>query len=179
MLPEGEMKMKQIVHFDALQVPWTHGESTNSKQTPSCCSEVPAAPGKSAKGVSRALRKNTVATSFISICQQLRWDHHPKIEFAAVRTDPILECTLFGLLSDAEERKDLARVAEAAAVEVLAKMISENDPASPRCQVGLRGHIRKDGRSIAVTGFTSSILAPTNSSWHRSRQDLRGSRIDP
>jgi hypothetical protein len=149
------------------------------KQTPSCCSEVPAAPGKSAKGVSRALKKDTVATSFISVCQQLSCDHHPKIAFAAVRTDSLIKCTLFGLLSDAEERKDLARIAEAAVAEVLAKTISENDPASPRCQAALRDHTRKDGLYTAVTGFTSGILAPTNRSWHRSRQDFRGSRIDP
>jgi hypothetical protein len=59
------------------------------------------------------------------------------------------------------------------AVEVLAETISENYRASPRYRAGLRDDIRKDGRSIEVTEFTSSILAPTDRSWHRSRQDLR------
>ncbi len=87
---------------------------------------------------------------------------------------------LLDLLSDAKERKDLARTrsAEAGAVEVLAETISENDPASTCYQAGLRDDIRKDGRSTAVTEFMSSILAPINCSWHRSRQDLRVSQID-
>jgi hypothetical protein len=55
-------------------------------------------------------------------------------------------------------------------VEVLAETISENYRASPRYRAGLRDDIRKDGRSIEVTEFTSSILAPTDRSWHRSRQ---------
>jgi hypothetical protein len=38
-----------------------------------------------------------------------------------------------------------------------------NHPASPRYQAGLRDDIRKGGRSIAVTEFTFSILARTNS----------------
>jgi hypothetical protein len=46
--------------------------------------------------------------------------------------------------------KDLARSAEAAAVEVLAETISENDLASPRYQAGLCDDIKKDGWSIAV-----------------------------
>jgi hypothetical protein len=38
---------------------------------------------------------------------------------------------------------------------------------------------RTGGRAVyPVTEFTSSILAPTNRSWHRSRQDLRGSQIE-
>ena len=110
------------------------------------------------------------------ICPGVSRDHHPKIAFAAVA---VIENTLLDLRSDAEERKDLARSADAAAtVEVLAGTISENNPASPRYQAGLRDDIRKNGRSITVTEFTSSILAPTNRSWHRSRHDLRGSRID-
>jgi hypothetical protein len=99
-----------------------------------------------------------------------------------VRTVSVIEHTFPDLLSDAEKRMDLAKSAdsEAAAVEVLTETIRENDPASSRYQAGLRDDIRKDARSIAVTEFTSSILAPTNPnhSWHRSRQDLTGSRID-
>jgi hypothetical protein len=81
------------------------------------------------------------------------------------------------LVSDAEERMNLARGADDAAMEVFSETISENDPASPPCspryQAGLRDEIRKDGRSIALTEFTYRILAPTNCSWH-----FRGSRID-
>ena len=71
---------------------------------------------------------------------------------------------LLDLLSDAKERKDLARTrsAEAGAVEVLAETISENDPASTCYQAGLRDDIRKDGRSITVTEFTSSILGDSS-----------------
>jgi hypothetical protein len=36
-----------------------------------------------------------VATSFISICQHLSCDNHPRIAFAAVRADSVLECTLW------------------------------------------------------------------------------------
>jgi hypothetical protein len=85
---------------------------------------------------------------------------------------------LLDLLSDTEERMDLARSAEAAAVEVPAEIISENDPAFPRYQSRLRDNIRKNGWSIAVTEFIPGVLALTNHSWHRSRQDLMGSRID-
>jgi hypothetical protein len=46
-------------------------------------------------------------------------------------------------------------------VEVLAETISENYCAFPRYQAGLRDEIKKDGRSIAVMEFTSSILAPS------------------
>jgi hypothetical protein len=56
---------------------------------------------------------------------------------------------------------DLARSVQAAAVEVLAETISENDPASQRYQAGLHDDIKKDGCSIAVTEFTSSILTPS------------------
>lgn len=46
------------------------------------------------------------------------------------------------------------------AVLVLAETISENDPASLRYRAaGLQVDIRKDGRSITVTEFTSSIPA--------------------
>jgi hypothetical protein len=56
---------------------------------------------------------------------------------------------------------DLARSTEVAAVEVLAETT-----ASPRYQAGLRDDIRKDGRSIAVVEFTSSILAHTVPTTH-------------
>ena len=103
----------------------------------------------------------------LTIYQYLSCDHHPKIAFAAVRTDYILEHTLLNSLSDADERKDLARCSdssEAAPAEVLAKIISENDPASPRYQAELRDHMRKDRLSSAVTELTPSIIAPTNRS---------------
>ena len=113
------------------------------------------------------------------IHQHLSRDHHPKIAFVAAGTVSVIEHTLPDLLSDSEGREDQARSAEAAAVEVLAETINGNDPASPRYQAGLRNDIRNDGGSITVTEFTSSILAATDRSWHdRSRQDLRGSRID-
>jgi hypothetical protein len=114
--------------------------------------------------------------------QHLSRDHHPNIAFVTVRTVAVKQHTPLDLLSDAG-RKDLvgsAETATGATVEVLAETIGENDPASPRYQAGLRDDIRtrKDGRSIAATEITSSILALTNRSWHRCRQDLRGSRID-
>lgn len=49
----------------------------------------------------------------------------------------------------------------ASAVELLAEIISENNPASPHCQAGLHDDIKKDGQSNPATDFTSSILAPT------------------
>ena len=80
-----------------------------------------------------------------------------------VRTVAVIEHTLLDLLSDAEERKDPARSAESetAAVEALEETIRRNDSASPRRRAGLRDDIRKDRRSIAVTEFTSGILAHT------------------
>jgi hypothetical protein len=92
------------------------------------------------RGSVPSAKENTVARSFSSICQYLSRDRHPKIEFAAVRTDYVLERTILGLLPDAEERKDLTRSVEAKAAEVLAATISENDPASPCYQAGLRDH---------------------------------------
>lgn len=64
---------------------------------------------------------------------------------------------------------------------MIAETVSEIDPASERYQAGIRDDIRKARRSIVVTEFTSSIPGPhlQNRSWHRSRQDLRGSRIYP
>ena len=82
-----------------------------------------------------AVRKN-ICHKIIHL--YLSRDRHPKIAFAAVRTVAFTERMLLDLLSDAEERKDLARSAEAAAVEVFAETISENDPASSRYQAGLR-----------------------------------------
>jgi len=46
----------------------------------------------------------------------------------AVRTVAVIERTILDLLSDVEERMDLASSAEAATVEVLAETTSENDP---------------------------------------------------
>ena len=125
------------------------------------------------KGVRKPLRKNICHKT---IHLHLSRDHHPEIALVAVRT---VVHRLLDLLSGAKERKYLARTrsADAGAVEVLAETTSENDPASTRYRAGIRDDIRKDGRSIAVTEFTSSILAPTSRSWHRSRQDLRGSRF--
>jgi hypothetical protein len=55
----------------------------------------------------------------------------------------------------------MTRSGEAATMEVPAEAISDNDPASPRFQAGLREDIRKDGRSIAVTPrpVSSHLLA--------------------
>jgi hypothetical protein len=53
-------------------------------------------------------------------------------------------------------------------VEVLAKTIREDDPASLRYKAGLRNDIGQDGRSITVTGFTSSILAGSQGKSNRS-----------
>ena len=70
------------------------------------------------------------------------------------------QLTLLDFLSDTEERKDLVGSAEAAAVEVLAETVGENDPASARYQAGLRDDIiRKHRRSIAMAEFTSTCLA--------------------
>jgi len=101
--------------------------------------------------------------------RHLSRDHEPKIAFAAVRTVAVMERTLLDLLSDVDDRKDLARSAEAA--DVLAETTGENDPASPRYQAGLRCDIRRDGRSISVTEFTLNTIGLTKRSWHPSRQD--------
>jgi hypothetical protein len=61
-----------------------------------------------------------------------------------VRKVAVMEHTLLGLLSDAEdsERKHLVRSAGGVAAEVLAEIISKNDLAFPRNQLKLatRGH---------------------------------------
>ena len=80
------------------------------------------------------------------------------------------QLTFLDFLSDTEERKDLVGSADATAVEVLAETVGKNDPASARYQAGLRDHIKKDGRSIAVAEFTSTYLVTC--------QDLRVTRID-
>ena len=64
--------------------------------------------------------------------QRLSCDHHLKVVFVAVTTVTVIERKLLDILSDAEERMDLARsawvaVAAAADSEVLAQSISEND----------------------------------------------------
>ena len=74
-----------------------------------------------------------------------------------------MERTLLDLHSDVEDRKDLARSAEAA--DVLAETTGENDPASPRYQAGLRYDIRRDGRLISVTEFTMNIIGLTKRSF--------------
>ncbi len=102
--------------------------------------------------------------------QHLSRDHDPKIAFAAARTVAIVERALFDQLSDAEERKDLARVAVTA--ELLAETFGKNDPASLRYQTGVHDNIWKDGRLIAVTEFISSIIALHKRSWHPTRQDV-------
>jgi len=69
------------------------------------------------------------------------------------------------MYSDAEDRKDLARSGEKA--EVLAGSVGENDH-----QAGLCNDIRRDGRLIGMTEFTSNILrlGLINRSWHSSRR---------
>ena len=53
-------------------------------------------------------------------CPSIR-NYHVKEAFVAVTTVATIECTLLDILSDAEERMNLARSAEAEAVEVLAQ----------------------------------------------------------
>ena len=48
-------------------------------------------------------------------------NHHVKVASVAVTTVATIERTLLDIISDAEERMDLARSAEAEAVEVLAQ----------------------------------------------------------
>jgi len=103
--------------------------------------------------------------------RRLSHDHDPKIAFAAVRTAAVMERTLLDVISDADDRKEPAKSSEAA--KVLAETIGDNDPASPRHQAGLRYDLGRDGRLIAVTEFTSNILALTKCSWSPSRQELR------
>ncbi|KAI0286833.1 hypothetical protein BGY98DRAFT_929923 [Russula aff. rugulosa BPL654] len=90
-------------------------------------------------------------------------DHSPHLP-ASVQQPPFQNTICDGLRRTERTRPG----PNPAAAEVLAETISENDPASPRYRDGLRD-IQKDGRSIEVTEFTSSILAPTNRSWHRFR----------
>jgi len=73
-----------------------------------------------------------------------------------MRTIAVMKRTLLDLLSDAHDRKTLARSAEAA--KAPAETIGEIDPASPRCQTGLHDHIRRDWWLITVTEFTSRSL---------------------
>ncbi len=63
--------------------------------------------------------------------------------------------TILGLISGADDRKNLARSAEA--VEALAETTGKSDPASSCCQAGLRNHIRRDRWLIEVTEFTSRL----------------------
>jgi hypothetical protein len=60
---------------------------------------------------------------------------------------------LLNLFSYDEERKDLGGSTDseaAAAVEMLAETVSENDPASPRYQGGLHDDIGKESEGRAV-----------------------------
>ncbi len=54
-----------------------------------------------------------------------------------------MEHMILGLILGADDRKNLARSAEA--VEALAETTGKIDPASPHCQAGLCNHIRRDG----------------------------------
>jgi len=69
------------------------------------------------------------------------------------------------MYSDAEDRKDLARSGENAGV--LAGSVGENDH-----KAGLCNDIRRDGRLIGMTAFTSNILrlGLINRSWRSSRR---------
>jgi len=60
-----------------------------------------------------------------------------------MRTIAIMEHMILGLILGADDRKNLARSAEA--VEALAETTGKIDPASPHCQAGLCNHIRRDG----------------------------------
>ena len=102
--------------------------------------------------------------------QHLSRDRDPKIAFAALRAIAVLESALLRQLSATENRLDPGRSEELA--ELLAAAIGEDDPISPRYQAGLRNDDRRDGRLIAVTEFTSSILVLIKRPWQPSRQDI-------
>ncbi len=75
------------------------------------------------------------------------------VPFAGMRTIAVMEHTILGLISGADDRKNLTRSAEVA--EALAETTGEIDPASSCCQAGLRNHVRRDRWLIEVTEFTS------------------------
>ena len=67
--------------------------------------------------------------------------------------DPVSMVHLLNMFSYDEGRKDLGGSTDseaAAAVEMLAETVSENDPASPRYQAGLHDDIRKESEGRAV-----------------------------
>jgi hypothetical protein len=100
--------------------------------------------------------------------QHLSRDHDPKIAFAAVRTIAVLERALLDqLLNDGMDPNKRAELAK-----VLVAAIGEDDPVSPRYQNGLLSVNRPDGRLIAVTEFTSSILKLLSQEWHPSRHNI-------
>ena len=101
--------------------------------------------------------------------QHLSRDHDPKIAFAAMKTIAVLERALLEQILDAESREDRDRSAELA--EVLAAAVGECDSGSPRFQPG-RNDDRSDGRLVAVTEFTSNVLALLKCSWQPSREDI-------
>jgi hypothetical protein len=101
--------------------------------------------------------------------QHLSRDRDPKIAFAALRAIAVLETALLRQLS-AGNRLDPGRSEELA--ELLAAAVGEDDPISPRFQAGLRNDDRRDGRLIAVTEFTSSILVLIKRPWQPSRRNI-------
>ncbi|KAH9957473.1 hypothetical protein BJV74DRAFT_420364 [Russula compacta] len=88
--------------------------------------------------------------------QLLSSDRDEKIAFEALRSGALLERALLEQLSDAEANKDLDKISELE--YLLAELIGENDPNMPRYQPGQRNDDRSDGRLIAITEFTSSVL---------------------
>jgi hypothetical protein len=111
--------------------------------------------------------------------RHLSRNHDPKIAFSSGdsedrrRHGPHASGSI--LLPRTEDRKDLARSGETA--KVLAGTIGENDSAYSRYQAGLCNDIqhtvRRDGRLITMTEFTSNILALINRSWLSSRRISR------
>jgi hypothetical protein len=102
--------------------------------------------------------------------QHLSRDHDSNIAFAALRTIAVLESALLRQLSVAKNRMDPGRSEELA--DLLEAAVGEDDPISPRYQAGLRNDDRREGRLIAVTEFTSSILVLIKRPWEPSHQDI-------
>jgi len=106
---------------------------------------------------------------------QLSHDRDPKIAFEAVRSIAVLERALLKQLLDAEDRNDVAKCEET--VDLLAAAIGENDISSPRYRTGPNNDDRSDGHLIAVTEFTSSILALTRRPWQPTREDIEDIKL--
>jgi hypothetical protein len=100
--------------------------------------------------------------------QQLSHDRDPKIAFEAARAIAILERALLKQLLDDEN--DLDKCEETA--ELLAAVTGEKDRSSLRYRTGPNNDDRSDGHLIAVTEFTSRILALTARPWQPTRQDI-------